>query len=393
MKFQDIKIELRRKIPIVVYKVQAEIQVEAPAGIFETIVALAEENGGVVDETLLQEKFHFTVPMAKRALDRCVSNSILEDVPGNPGHFNPTERIRKSLKDGKIFKKESGEYLLFLTTDPLVDQQLITIQRSEQRDSRKQYDRRQKESQSTEQIPIALEPGEYQNYIPHSDEMHTNLLNSNRIIIDEIHKNAIKMPNKECEIAVNATLTQNDVAVMLQGTFQSRPVANSLLGIPSALTFDGMFKEILQQVGEDKNWDATNNMLLARFNVNDRDLIDFGKFTRKIQLSEPSFKGFGPFQPASFLIPVRPKSAKDCLAWEKHLLYQEINGICLDAEFDNIKQEIERKVETNCNMFQEIPTRRNLIKELEQQSMEKETGQYGPRPEKYWYLQAPLDLN
>jgi hypothetical protein len=393
MKYQDIKIELRRRIPIVVYRAQAEIQVETPAGIFETIVELAEENVGVVDETLLQKAFHFTVPMAKRALNRCVTNSILEDFPGHPGQYSPTERIRKSLKDGKIFKKESGEYLLYLTTDPLVDQQLITIQRSEQKDSRNQHDRKQKESQRTEPIPIELESGEYQNYIPHSDEMHTNLLNSNRIIIDEIREKAIKMPNKECELAINATLTPNDVAVMLQGTFQSRPVATSVLGIPRALTFDGIFKETLQQVDEDKNWDATNSMLLARFDVNYRDSIDFGRFTRKIQLSEPGFKDFGKFQPASFLIPVRPNTKKDCIAWEKHLLFQEINGICLDAEFNRIKQETEKKMETNCNISQEIPARLDLIKELEQQSIEKETGQYGPRPEKYWYLQAPLDLN
>ncbi|MHA1680603.1 MAG: hypothetical protein ACTSUE_06310 [Promethearchaeota archaeon] len=390
MKYDDIKFTLQRKLAVKAYLVQADIQVETPAGIFGIIADLTEECGGIITETLIQEELEFTVPMARRTITRCVDGGILEKTDDGTA-YKLTEFILESIADGNVFRPESGEYLLYYTDDPLIEQKFITFQRVDRRTSGNH-----RSNKNTKKIEIQLDRGKYNNIIPDRNEEKSGFINSERIIIETIQDVGIPQEVRNSNLFVKCEITPSYIDVSIIGEFKKKKIVFSLQEIPEDFNFESIFNEILLQLDEKDNWHDELRMLNVKFDPMHPKNIDFELFTKKFHLDAPSLEGFGTFNDVKLVLPVRPRNQSDCLAWEKYLFFNRLREICFDDEFTGKQVEVEYKMKDHCDMMVKMPSREEMIQELLENCIDVEKSQdskYGPRNQEYWFLQAPLDLS
>ena len=360
-----------------------DLRLKKNAGTFYDLMKLASENGGLNEEMLI-ERFYFTHPMANRTIQRCQFFKLI-DRNLNPQNLFPiTEDGKDVAHNGSMFRQESGKkYRIYLTKDQLVPQRVLTIQRI-----KREFTKRNEISKRN----LNLDGFSFQNIIVGNEQDDKLFLDSNEVIIEKCYEQMIKDNRTlgSLTVSVQFSLQKEKGDIKIDGKILSKGVSISLNEYIEHLNFNLVFSTLLKEIGELENWDDDLSALRQKFDQNGDKKINYRNFTRKITVSEPRIPGIGLVDPLSFYIPIIPANNQDCLDWEKLLLKDKINGVCLKEEYNQKVADVENLMYSKSKNYLSLPSQREFVEELR---LDSKTGNtYKPRSEKYWYLQASLTL-
>jgi hypothetical protein len=392
MKYDEISIQIQREIKIETYLAQMDIAVQKPAGLFVPIAELAKANDNKIHSELLQKEFEFTIPMANQAILRSVRMGILEEIPRSKEKYRLTQMGEQLIlpEGGQVFQKETGEYRIFLTQDPLLPQKVLSLQRIE-----KGF-RHERQMKPFDHFDVESLKGIIQNFARESDEKISNLINSADIQIEKCYDKVFPDKNRDLSIKIIGNLTPISVNFKLEVTWKGKKQVLSLDRINPDITFELVFRELLRQKGELGNWDTSKQLLNVLFDVKTQNGINYRDFVRTLSLQNPSISNFGPFEPIKCVIPVGPQNPETGLQWAKFLLLEEIKSVCNSAQYQNKRQDIESRFLKLGRTRIRLPEQQSLIVEIKDgckiQGVNRGTKEYGPRSDKYWFLQTALDL-
>ena len=386
-------IELNREIKYKTYLVQAEIGVQKPAGLFASVAELALVNSKILTEDLIVKEFAFSIPMAKRVIQRCLFKGLIEADGEDIYHLTT---MGEDTANGKLmYEKESGEYRIFVTDDPLILQRVLTIQRID-----KSYHLNRRNDIHTEKRGLSLENLVFQNFLSEKNEQETSLINSDKILIETCHENIHQEKNPNIGFSITCTLTplaidfKIDSHYKLGGNNGHRDL--TLINPNSEFSFSLILSNLLKQKRFFSNWDQESKILKVPFDLQSKRNLNYKQFYEKLVFERPKIENFGEFEQSSFQIPIAPRDSDECLKWEKYLLLEKINEICFNKHYLKLKKECEELMERKGKISVDLPNQINLVSELkkEVEIVDPKTQEihYGPRSDKYWFLQTGLDL-
>lgn len=377
------QITLKRKLKVEKYIVQMDLRLKKNAGTFYDLMKLASENGGLNEEMLIK-RFYFTHPMANRTIQRCQFFKLIEKNPNFQKIFPITEDGKDVAHNGSMFRQESGKkYRIYLTQDNLVPQRVLTIQRIKRDYNAEKY---------TQKRNLNLDDESFQNIVVGNERDDELFLDSDEVIIEKCYEQLIK-DNKgwgSLTVSVQFSPQKENGDIKIDGKILSKGVSISLNENIEHLNFNLIFSSLLKEIGELENWDNELSALRQKFDQNSEKNINYRNFTRKITVSEPRIPGIGLVDPISFYVPIVPANNQDCLDWEKLLLKDKINGVCLKDEYDLKVAEVENLMYSKSKNYVKLPSQQEFVEELRLDS--KIGNAYNQRSEKYWYLQASLTL-
>ncbi len=377
------QITLRRKLKVEKYIVQMDLRLKKNAGTFYDLMKLASENGGL-NEDMLIKRFYFTHPMANRTIQRCQFFKLIDKNLNPQNIFQITEDGKDVAHNGSMFRQESGKkYRIYLTKDQLVPQRVLTIQRIKREfTKRKEIEKRN----------LNLDGFSFQNIIVGNEQDDKLFLDSNEVIIEKCYEQMAKdnrtLGNLTVSVQFSPQKEKGDINI--DGKILDKDVSISLNENIEHLSFNLVFLSLLKELGELENWDDKLSALRQKFDQNGEKKINYRNFTRKLTISEPRIPEIGLVDPVSFFVPIVPANNQDCLDWEKLLLKDKINGVCLQEEYNQKVTDVENLMYSKNKNYIKLPSQQEFVEELRLDS--KMDSIYKPRSEKYWYLQASLTL-
>ncbi len=398
---EPFAIQLNRPLKISSFICEMEISIQKPAGFFHTIAKLTDENGKI-NEQILVEQFGLSVPMAKRALQRCIDHyKILEIDPRSPNNYHLTAGIGLDLlKEQTLFFNESGKYRLILTDDPLVPQRVISIQRFG-----RQIDR---SAPITKPYKFNLDNTIFQNLIIANENDDDGFISSPKIRIDKCFEQAFEERPEDHRLYLLCSLMPNNIALKIQGSFlfksggyqgRNSPVNKKDLKItlenqPPNFTFPYIFGELLNQINLIQDWDQDKNALKVHFDLKDGS-CNYDNFLTHISIDHPSIPAFGAFEKFELTLPIIPKSRDDCLGWEKYLFLRAITQPIAPDAYKSLKSKIEHQMKSKNVTYIALPSQEKIAQELLVQAgrtLSNGIYEFDRRSNLYWFLQCPLDL-
>ena len=393
MNYTDIKINLKREIKYKTYLVQADIGVQKPAGLFALVAELAMINSKLLTEDLIVNEFAFSIPMAKRVIQRCLFKHLIEETEDDT--YRLTTLGEDTAKGKLIYEKESGEYRLFITDDPLIPQCVLTIQRID-----KSYHINKRRNIQMEKLEIPLENIIFQNFISEKNEIETSFINSDKILIEKCYENIHQERNPNLGFSISCIATpleidfRIDSSYRIEGNIGQKDL--TLINYDSEFTFPLILSNLLKKKRQFSNWDEENKFLRVPFNLQSNRTINYKQFYEKLVFEMPTIENFGEFKKTSFKIPTAPKNSDECLKWEKYLLLESINEIYFNKQYVKLKKNCEELMERKAKISVDLPDQNDLVNNLKKQfeiiELKTQKITYGPRSDKYWFLQTGLDL-
>jgi len=388
-----MKIELKREIKYKTYLVQAEIGVQKPAGLFASVAELAMFNSKLLTEDLIVKEFAFSVPMAKRVIERCLFKGLFEEVEENMYHLTTTGEDTVNCK--LIYEKESGEYRLFIADEPLIPQCVLTIQRID-----KTYHIKKRGDIKMEKLDNSLENLVFQNLISEKNERETTFINSDKILIEKCYENIHQEKNPNLDFSISCIATPLDIDFRIDSNYKIKSYRGhkdlTLINHNSEFSFTLILSNLLKQKSQITNWDEENKLLKVPFELQSKRKINYKQFHEKLVIETPIIENFGEFKDISFQIPIAPRNRDECLKWEKYLLLERINEICFKKHYLKLKKDCEELMKRKGKISIDLPNQNDLInelkKEIEFRDPKTQEITYGPRSDKYWFLQTGIDL-
>lgn len=388
-----MKIKLEREIKYKTYLVQAEIGVQKPAGLFSSVAELAMLNSKLLTENLIVNEFAFSIPMAKRVIQRCLFKGLIEEQEENTYHL--TTLGEDTAKGKLIYEKESGEFRIFVTDDPLISQCVLTIQRID-----KTYHINKRGNIQMKKLENSLDNLVFQNFISEKNERETSFINSDKILIEKCYENIHQEKNPILDFSITCIATPLDIDFRIDSVYNIRGNKGqkdlTLINHNSEFSFTLILSNLLKKKRQFSNWDEENNLLKVPFDLYSKRKINYKQFHEKLVFETLEIKNFGEFKVIGFQIPIAPRNRDDCLKWEKYLLLERINEVCFKKHYSDLKKECEDLMEIKGKLSVELPNHHDLIKELKKQIeiIDPKTKEitYGPRSDKYWFLQTGIDL-
>lgn len=393
MKYDNMKIELKRKIKYKTYLVQVEIGVQKPAGLFASVAELAMTNSKFLTEDLLVKEFAFSIPMAKRVIQRSLFKGLIEEEEGSTYRLTT---IGEDTANGKlIYEKESGEFRLFFTDDPLIPQCVLTIQRVD-----KSYHLNKRKDFQMEKLGIFLEDLVFQNFVSEKNERETSFINSDKVLIENCYENIHQEKNPNVDFSISCILSPLDSDFRIDSNYKIGGIKGhkdlTLINPNLDFSFSLILSSLLKQKRQFSNWDGENKVLKVPFDLQSKRNINYKQFHEKLVFETPKIGDFGEFKGTSCQIPVAPRDSDECLKWEKYLLLERINEICFKKQYLKFKKECEEVMEKKGKFSVDLPNSYELLSELkkEVEIIDPKTQKitYGPRSDKYWFLQTGIDL-
>ena len=393
MNYNDMKIKLEREIKYKTYLVQAEIGVQKPAGLFSSVTELAMYNSKKLTEDLIVNEFAFSIPMAKRVIQRCLVKGLIEEGEENTYHLTTTGE--DTANDKLIYEKESGEFRLFITDDPLIPQYVLTIQRID-----KTYHRNKREKIQTKKLEKSLDDLVFQNFISEKEERETSFINSDKILIEKCYEKIHQEKNPHLDFSITCILTPLDIDFRIDLKYKiggnSGNKDLTLFDYNSEFSFTLILSNLLKLKGNFTNWDEENNLLKVPFNLQSNRKMNYKQFHETFSFDTLEIANFGEFKKTSFQIPIAPKNGEECLKWEKYLFLDTINEICFKKQYLKMKKDCEKLMQVKGKTAVDLPNQNDLIYELKKETeiVNQKTQEitYRPRSDKYWFLQTGIDL-
>ena len=372
---------------------QAETGVQKPAGLFASVAELALVNSKILTEDLIVKEFAFSIPMAKRVIQRCLFKGLIEADGEDIYHLTI---MGEDTANGKMmYEKESGEYRLFITDDPLIPQRVLTIQRID-----KSYHLNRRNDIHTEKLTLSLENLVFQNFLSEKNEQETSLINSDKIFIETCHENIHQEKNPNIGFSITCTLTPLTIDFKIDSNYKvgSNKVQSNLtlLNPNPEFSFSLILSNLLNQKRLFSNWDQESKILRVPFDLQSKRDLNYKQFYESLIFEIPIIENFGEFEQSSIKIPIAPRDDDACLKWEKYLLLEKINEICFNEQYLKLKKECEELMKKKGKISVELPNQITLAGELKKEAeiIDQKTPErsYGPRSDKYWFIQTGLDL-
>ncbi len=391
---QLMNLTLKRKINIEVFRVKLNILVQQPAGMFKNYIQLTAEHG-FLNQDLLVEKFQLNYPMADRAIKRCQFYDLIKPNSSDENLFVLDKLGKQMLKDSMIFRKEEGEFRIFITQDPLITQKILSIQRV---NTIERADRRNKKREKIKthdkpgkKLKLNIDNIQLQNIIIGNLEEENGFINSSEIIIEKCDEYLIQEEIKDTDLNLVAQINPKGRRLKLQGFLAKEQIDTSLHIIPADFSFYPIFRELFDKMGIFQNWDTELRAYKEVFNKEAKNR-NYEDFSETFLIPDPSTLLFGSFAKTELSLPIIPRTEEDLINWEKYLLIEKITRIIDPKEYRDIKNQIENLMIEKCGHSIELPSQNVTTLELLKEVQISENI-YGPRSKKYWYLQIPLDLS
>lgn len=369
---------LKRKIDqIHVFYVKMKILVKKPAEFYGIIVGLALENNSQLSETILVEQLQFTYSMAKTTLNRCYDMKLIDK------NYNLTEMGRKISEEGKMYQPEENLYKVYLTSDPLLPQRVIGIQRVLNDKNIKNID--------TQKKNLNLNNKEIHNLLMADGENDKGgFIHSDQIIIEDCAPNLITESNSACDLYLDCQISPTILSLKLKSTLNKRNFSASLKEIPSEFTYPLIFTSLLGSINLINDWEQNLSALKVEFDRKDISRTDYLRFKHIFKIPNPSIPNFGTFQSTKIQLEIIPKNTNSMLYWELELLFDKINEIITTSDYQKLHGEIRELMQNHAGESISLPSLEKIAKfKLEKY---KQNQEYGPRETLYWYLQTSIDL-
>ena len=247
-----MKIKLEREIKYKTYLVQAEIGVQKPAGLFSSVAELAMLNSKLLTENLIVNEFAFSIPMAKRVIQRCLFKGLIEEQEENTYHL--TTLGEDTAKGKLIYEKESGEFRIFVTDDPLLPQCVLTIQRID-----KTYHINKRGNIQMKKLENSLDNLVFQNFISEKNERETSFINSDKILIEKCYENIHQEKNPILNFSITCIATPLDIDFRIDSVYNIRGNKGqkdlTLINHNSEFSFTLILSNLLKKKRQFNNWD------------------------------------------------------------------------------------------------------------------------------------------
>ena len=364
---------LGRQVELEKYEVLMEIGRQQPREELHAVLLLAEEHGGQATATDIANELLLGRPesVGKAVLDRCRDLDLLDE-------FGRITRIgREALQAGNVFIPERARYLMWYTEDPLIPQRLLNLEPRDEPDLRqevavmKSRQANDSKNESVQNLPDRLRSLEGRSFSLMGRGEGTVTVRS----IDM--KGLTSRADPSDRVSITLRIEPSGSNLTVGGRF------DRVLPPPS-LTFEEAWFSALGPLA--KLWARSRNPPALRVifeELSDRELMSFSK---TVILAKPSLRNYGDFDETSVEdVPIFPQGRVDATKWAKWLLKESVNTYMTDEKYQRLVDACVSRFPDFPNI--ELPSSKELAREL---STEKTNE--GRLPKKYWYIQAPLDL-
>ena len=251
-----------------------------------------------------------------------------------------------------------------------------------------------------EKLGHSLENLVFQNFLSEKNEQESSFINSDKILIENCHENIHREKNPNIDFSITCTTTPLAIDFKIDSNYKiggNRGHRDlTLINPNSEFSFSLILSNLLKQKRFFSNWDEENKILKVPFDLQSKRNLNYKQFYEKLVFETPKIEKFGEFKDTSFQIPIAPIDRDECLKWEKYLLLETINEICFKRQYLKLKKECEELMENKGKISVDLPYHYDLMSELkkEVENIDPKTQEitYGPRSDKYWFLQTGIDL-
>jgi hypothetical protein len=364
-----MNIVLKRNIQVRRYIIKAEIQKLVKREEIMAILLLARDLGReVLPEDIVSHLLaNRPEKIGRRVIQWCAELGVLT-LDGKL-----TNSGLEALQEGKIFISEKGIYRITVTDDPLVPERVLLVEPNYSGNIH--YDiNEMKGSGRDHQIEddLITLPENILALQENTDQRFKAIgKDGEDIKISNIDEKGIDDGQPRKSFSVELHVEQHG-----QPRFYITREGAKRGGIAPDVTFESVLQSIM---GFDyQYWIPDTGTLQESFDtLRDIELRDFRK---TITFPTPSLPGLGNFDPASLTVNIQPKTVEDANKWNGWLIVDGINDYMDESDYQEHCYAVSSKF---AEFNPEEPSQEELAKHLSDMSNQNQ---------KYWFLQAPLDL-
>ena len=401
----QITIVLKRKVSLKAYIIDLYLAVSEKRPEIIPILKYVQEKGepvtpaDVAKDLLQREKF---VIAGKNILNYLVKLKLLQ--PTDSSRFTLSVNGQQVLENNtnEIFIPERGTYEVTWTDDPLIKERIIMLKPTSQEIF--QYVKNSNESPNKktddENMHIIEEKSLFeicpldQPFVAFFKEKNSENPQKKKIKIersdgengDKIYVKVVEKPSEKLNLTIKIDFTLHSPITR----FEIEETLHDDRDLPQEVDSMEVWKRILSQHPQSNSlkWDENYFALRVKFSsLNNRERKTFSKLLNfnKIDLSDLGLGTFNDVQVSK--IPIIPETLEDALAWAKWLLIEEHLTDYVDTQkwIELIKKIRQKPQFAEFSQQLYLPSRDDLARELFNKNQQ--------FSEKFWYLQAPIDLN
>ena len=366
---------LTRRVALSKFEVLMEIGRQERREELHSVLMIADRQGTVTAANVCNELLPGRPEaVGKAVIDRCQYLDLLD----NKGAL--TKSGDEALRTGKVFVPERGRYLVWYTEDALLGRSLLDLQpvlESQANDevaiARRENQRsREAASEKAEDISETLGPLEGKTFPLMGP-------GGGIVAIRKVDKNGVpKRTDSSDDLRVTLTVPPSGASrLKLEGKFQ-RTLQ------PPQVIYEEAWIQSLGPLAE--HWADSRNPPALRVAFDGLKEAELSSFLKSVHLSHPALARLGEFDDASVDdVPIIPQRKTDANQWAAWLLEQSINGYTDDRQFQELVKNCELRFPDFKNL--ELPSLEELALKLGKQKDAE-----GRWPRRYWFLQAPRDL-
>ena len=380
---------LSRRLEIHCFEVFAEVAKAERRQEIQSILLLAQENGGRLTPELVCRDLLGGRPtvVGRTIIQRCRGYHLLE---GNDDESYLTEEGHKSASRGVVFIPEKGKYRIWVTDDPLFTDAALDIEpvkeaalsvddvhASQHAPGRRGDNTRR----GTRGVPEdmngqsdALRGRVFTPLKPGSQQYQINFVAPEWVRVEDAEAHP--------QSRITWTARADDLGkVRVDGAYRAEGLA------PPQVSFEKLWLGLLGRNAVD--WDVAEDGAYLRCAFDGDGLTDANRrtFRRVLTFETPSIPDLGEFDPLEVEdVPIAPRKPGDAQAWAEWLLEDRISSYLDEKSFAALQHEVRRAFPEFEVSLPGIP---QLLAHIRQRA---ERGDTGRLPASFWYLQAPRDL-
>lgn len=361
------KLVLKRKLNVEFFECIATIRRQEKTAYITSVLKLAKRYGKITADKLMDELLpEESLALSENILKRHAQLGFIDE------SGRPTELGEEAAR-GNVFMPERGKYVIGVTTDPLVGNRPVYVNRADDGDKPKNSHGGSMEKPKGIRMPeiIARVTGK-RSLVWLDGEIKEILVES----IDDIVHPKTNDVSFHLQLEIDKDSTRLSI-----GRNNSDPIITS-----NDVEID--FEEI---------WDLHVKTLRLRWlgkplNMG-KGLVEYGQtnlperksFTKNLPSQAISTSSYGSFTVEPVSIYIRPATTRDAMPWARDLIRSEIIEFCDERKYKEISERVRGRF---TDLVPEIPDIDEFIEYL-----------YGLAenasenlPIEYWYLRAPRDL-
>jgi hypothetical protein len=372
-----VKIKLKKRIAVKKFKAIMDIGQKEERSDIISLLKIAQSHNNQLSEKIICDEFIFrdNRTMSKRILKICGEFGVIDE------NFKINEDGFQALLDNKIYRPQTGTYIVWATQDPIIPQRILNLEIFDENSNLKNeiYGYRYEKSDSGERLKREIEPVKLES-VP--EWIHEVTYSENIKMFDEL-KNEIRIQKIEEKIeplieerSLYATIhiEADGIKLSLEGLFED----SRLLSIfPDYKT---VWNILLKEDALNWNWDR-ESLKISYVSLSLKEKLSMHK---NLVFQNPVIQQFGPFENLKVSnILIEPISAEEADEWANWLLRKKISTYLFTDQFNLLKNEIQNDfLDFDIN----FDDRNKIAREFERFLKEPEI------PDEFWFINAPLDI-